>query len=107
MLHVTTNNFEREVTGSPVPILVMFHALWCGKCAMMRPVVEDIEKRYENRYRFCEVEIEESPGLADQFEADIVPAFALFHNGNLLAFFSGLVDETILEERLNEIFRNC
>lgn len=107
MLHVTTNSFEKEVTDSPIPVLVMFHALWCSKCAMMRPIVEDVAMRYEGRYRFCEVEIEESPDLADEFEADIVPAFALFHNGTLLAFFIGLLDETVLEARLNEIFRNC
>ena len=38
---------------------------------------------------------------------DIVPAFLFFHNGQLLAGFSGLIDTDVLETRLHKIFRNC
>ena len=61
MLHLTTQNFESfrachwqlssdapaklgESTDHPVFAVVMFYAVWCGKCAMMRPIIEDLEK---------------------------------------------------------------
>ena len=58
-------------------------------------------------YKFCEVEIDESEILAQSYGIDIVPAFLFFHNGQLLAGFSGLIDTDVLETRLHKIFRNC
>ena len=45
MLHLTAKNFAAEAKHDPLPVVVMFYAIWCGKCAMMKPVVEEIEKK--------------------------------------------------------------
>ena len=45
---------------------------------MMKPVVEDIEKKYAGKIKFCEVEIEESAVLAAEYAPEIVPTFVLF-----------------------------
>ncbi len=79
MLHLTTQNFESfrachwsflpmhrrvKARDHPVFAVVMFYAVWCGKCAMMRPIIEDLEKKYQKKYsgsiRFFEVETTES-----------------------------------------------
>lgn len=67
MLHLTAKNFKIEVKDTSLPVVVMFYAIWCGKCAMMKPVVEDIEKKYAGKIKFCEVEIEESAVLAAEY----------------------------------------
>ena len=90
MLHLTAGNFDAETTHSPLPVVVMFYAVWCGKCAMMKPIVEELEPRYRNKVRFCEVEIDESPLLAAKYDADIVPTFVFFQNGRLLGIMQGL-----------------
>ena len=46
MLHLTARNFETEVKKSTLPTVVMFYAIWCGKCAMMKPVMEHLEEKY-------------------------------------------------------------
>lgn len=107
MLHLTAKNFSMEINKSPLPVVVMFYAAWCGKCAMMKPLVEDIEPTYRNRIRFCEVEVEESPGLANRYGASIVPTFAFFHRGKLLSELHGVTDDTAFERHLQKIFINC
>ena len=67
MLHLTAKNFQIEVKDTSLPVVVMFYAIWCGKCAMMKPVVEDLEKKYAGKIKFCEVEIEESAVLAAEY----------------------------------------
>ena len=62
MLHLTTQNFDicrmnhwqfssdtpaKAGPEHPTLAVVMFYAVWCGKCAMMRPVIEDLEKKYQ------------------------------------------------------------
>ncbi len=107
MLHLTERNFKTEVLEASQPTAVMFYARWCSKCAMMRPCAEELAKRFQAQYKFCEVEIDESEILAQSYGIDIVPAFLFFHNGQLLAGFSGLIDTDVLETRLHKIFRNC
>ena len=36
MLHLTAKNFQIEVKDTSLPVIVMFYAIWCGKCAMMK-----------------------------------------------------------------------
>lgn len=105
MLHLTDKNFESETTKGRLPVIVMFYAAWCGKCAMMKPVIEDIEKKYLGRIKFCEVDIDESPTLAAKYEADIVPTFILFKEKKIIGVLQGIIDQNILEKRLQKLFR--
>ena len=107
MLHLTAKNFYTEVKKSPLPVVVMFYAVWCGKCAMMKPLVEDIEIKYRGRIRFCEVEVDESAVLAAEYQANIVPTFVYFENGKVLFEQKGMMEESTFEAQLQKIFRNC
>ncbi len=103
MLHLTVRNFEIEAKQSKLPVVVMFYAVWCGKCAMMKPVAEDIEKEYYGRVKFCEVEIEESPALAAEYNADIVPTFVFFKGTRIAGMMQGIVDQDVFDARMRRI----
>ena len=96
----------QHLTRGPLPVIVMFYAVWCGKCAMMKPILEEIERKYCKRIRFCEVEIDESPLLAADYEADTVPTYVFFRNGKFLGSMQGIIDQDVFERRLQKIFRN-
>ena len=96
MLHLTAKNFQIEVKDTSLPVVVMFYAIWCGKCAMMKPVVEDLEKKYAGKIKFCEVEIEESA-------PEIVPTFVLFKDKKSVGVMGGMMDEHTFEFRMLEI----
>ena len=107
MQHLTSQNFATETTRGPLPVIVMFYAVWCGKCAMMKPLVEDIEAKYRRRILFCETEIDESPSLADKYGADFVPTFVLFQDGRLVEILKGVMEESTFEKYLQKLFRIC
>lgn len=106
MLHLTDKNFHSEVKCSSLPVVVMFYAVWCGKCAMMTPVMEELEEKHLGQIKFCEIEIEESAILAAEYETNIVPTFILFKDGIIQGAFEGMISESSFEQALNEIFRN-
>lgn len=103
MIHLTAKNFLIEAKRCRGPVVVMFYAVWCGKCAMMKPVVEEMEKRYYGRIKFCEVEIEESAVLAAEYSADVVPTFVSFRDGEVFGVMQGVIEEGIFEERIREL----
>ena len=125
MLHLTSQNFEMcrmnhwqfpsdtppaEKPEYPILAVVMFYAVWCGKCAMMRPVIEELETKYRNMYsgriRFFEVETTESELLAAQYQADLLPAFLFFKDQEFTAVMQGMISQNDFDERLQKIFRN-
>ena len=102
MLHLTAKNFEQETSKEPL-VVVLFYAVWCGKCAMMKPIVEDIEKNYKGRIKFCEVDIGESPSLAAKYHADVIPAFVFFKKNTPVGRLQGMIDDGIFEKRMKRI----
>lgn len=106
MLHLTEQNFHSRVDTAPLPAVVMFYASWCAKCAMMKPIAEEMAGRFQNEACFFEVDIDESPNLADEYVGDLVPAFIFFQNGTCTGSMSGVIGEAQFEARIKKIFRN-
>ena len=103
MIHLTAKKQAMEAKHYPGPVVVMFYAVWRGKCAVMKPVLEKLEQRYAERIRFCEVEIEESAVLAAEYGADVVPTFVTFRDGEVYSIMQGVIDEKIFAERIKEL----
>jgi thiol-disulfide isomerase/thioredoxin len=59
-----------ERTGEPV--LLDFHASWCGPCQQMRPAVGQL---IQKGYRVKSIDIDRSPELAERYEVTEVPTF--------------------------------
>ena len=70
-MRVTAKNYPQEVLRSETPVLVEFFAVWCGKCAMMEDVLDEIAKEYDGRVKVCQIEVEESGGLDKKFEVGL------------------------------------
>lgn len=103
MIHLTRKNFQTEAEACCGAVVVMFYADWCGKCSIMKPVVEAVEKRYYNRIKFCKVNIEETKELSEKYGADIVPTFVMFKDGEVEMYMQGMLDETVFEQRVKEL----
>lgn len=103
MIHLTAKNFEIEAKHSTKPVVVMFYAVWCGKCAMMKPIVEMAAEKFAGSIKFCEVEIDESAVLSAEYGADIVPTFIMFKDEEVFSTMQGVIEEDIFEERVGEL----
>lgn len=104
MLHLTAKNFNTETAQTRLPAIIMFYADWCAKCAMMKPVFEDIEKKHLGKIKFFEVEIEESPDIAAQYHADIVPTFVFLKEKKQAAVLQGMISQATFERGIQKIF---
>lgn len=104
MLHITSDTFEKYVLENPHPVVVMFYASWCTKCAIMKPVVEEIEKIHQKNIDFFQVDYEESTSLSEHYQITIVPTFLCFQNGTCIGILQGLIKEDLFSKRLQKIF---
>lgn len=95
---VTSENFEAEVLKSGIPVVVDFWASWCGPCHMMGPVVEELSEELDGKVKFCKVNVDENPELAQNYDVMSIPNFKLFNKGILAGEKVGAVGKDGLLE---------
>ncbi len=100
-MKITTENFEKEVLNSEVPVLVDFFATWCGPCKMMSPIVEELAKEMKGKAKVYKVDTDEEQNLAIKYGIMSIPTFIVFRNGEPVGKAVGMRDKEELVKLLN------
>lgn len=92
-------SFNQIISGDK-PVLVDFHAEWCGPCKAMGPAIAAIGKDVQGRARVLKMDIDRNPEMSRQFEVQAVPTFIIFKKGKAVWRHSGMLDKNSLQQRL-------
>lgn len=87
-----------ELVQSETPVLVDFHATWCGPCRAMLPVLDDLEAELGERVRIVKVDVDEHTDLAVRMKVMGVPTFMLFREGKELWRQPGVLTKESLKK---------
>ncbi len=88
---VTTEAFDAEVLKSKIPVLVDFHATWCGPCKASAPALEDAAREFEGEIAIVKVDVDQEPEIAKTYDVQGVPTFIIMKDGEPVERFQGLV----------------
>ena len=80
---LTSENFEKEVLNSDIPVLVDFWATWCGPCQMLGPVIAEIAEELDGVVKVGKVNVDEQPALANAYRVNVIPTVFAFKNGEI------------------------
>lgn len=99
---VTDNNFEAEVLKASEPVLVDFHATWCGPCKAMAPALDQVATELAGKVKVVKVDVDENPKVTGEYGIRAMPTLLLFKGGKVAAQHTGaIVQKKKLEEWIN------
>jgi thioredoxin len=99
-IHLNDDTFARTIEGSDVPILVDFHADWCGPCKMMAPYIDEIAREKQGVALVAKLDTDRAQRTARGFDIRGIPTSIVFKNGKEVARQTGAVPKKTLEELL-------
>jgi thioredoxin 1 len=88
MQSITTDIFDEFIKSSELPVLVDFWAPWCGPCKMIKPLLDELSVDFSGILKFVELNVDESPEMAQRYDVKSIPALLLFKDGE----FSSKID---------------
>lgn len=89
-LKFTKDNFDAEVIGSDIPVLVDFFATWCGPCQLIAPIIEEIAEEYAGKVKVGKINVDEEQALAIRYGIQSIPTLLIFKNGEVAEKIVGL-----------------
>jgi thioredoxin 2 len=100
-------NFADVADAATLPVLVDLWAPWCGPCRMVSPVLESLAQQLAGRVKLVKVNVDESPALAQRFQARGIPMLLVLRGGRIVAEHVGAAPEQVLRPWLEQAIKNA
>lgn len=89
LIHITKENFSKEVMETEKTVLLDFWATWCGPCQMIAPILEEVAEECPDA-TIGKIDVDEEQELAMSFNISSIPTLIVIKNGKAVDKAVGL-----------------
>ena len=72
---------EKTLSGE-LPVLIAFQTKWCAPCRVMKPVLEDFERKSAGSVKLMLIDMDANGEIANRYQVKGVPTFLAFKSGD-------------------------
>jgi thioredoxin 2 len=85
----SSQDFDRLIAQSSLPVVVDYWAPWCGPCRIVAPELQKVAARQAGRVLVVKVNTDELADLGQRFNVQSIPTLAIFSGGREVSRASG------------------
>jgi thioredoxin 1 len=94
-------NFDSIINDNK-PVVVDFHALWCGPCKVQSPILKDLATELGEKVKVIKIDVDQNPELANRYQIQGVPTIMIFKNGKTIWRQSGVASKVQLHQVISQ-----
>jgi len=88
-----------SIINDTKPVIIDFHALWCGPCK-----VKEVANELGERVRVIKIDVDQNQDIAARYQIQSVPTLMIFKNGEIKYKQPGVHTKQQLMNVLTNIF---
>lgn len=101
-VHLTDENFKKEILDSDLPCLVDFWAEWCGPCRRVAPIVEEIAEEFKGKFKIGKLNVDDGSKTASTYGVMSIPTLMFFKDGQVVEQIVGSLGKADLKAKIEE-----
>ncbi len=74
--------FESIISDNK-PVIIDFHALWCGPCKVQSPILKEVATELGERVRVIKIDVDQNQEVAGRYQIRSVPTLMIFKKGEI------------------------
>ena len=91
-----------EIVNSSNPVVIDFHATWCGPCKVLSPILEELDDEIEG-VEFVKLDVDQHPQIAGQNQVMGVPTVVILKDGEFKDRFVGVQPKEVIKEKITSL----
>ncbi|MDA8896889.1 thioredoxin [Acidimicrobiia bacterium] len=88
--------------NSTTPVVIDFHATWCGPCKVLSPILEELESEVED-VQFVKLDVDQFPEIAGANQVMGVPTVVILKDGEVKERFVGVQPKETIKEKITAL----
>jgi thioredoxin 1 len=101
-VNISDKDFDTQVLGNKLPVLVDFWAEWCGPCKMAAPVLEELSEIYKDKVLVMKLDVDKNPSMSQKYGVMSIPTTILFKGGKEIGRQVGFSGKEIFEDLIKK-----
>ena len=93
---------RQEIINSSSPVVIDFHATWCGPCKVLSPILEELNDEIEG-VEFVKLDVDQHPQIAGQNQVMGVPTVVILKDGEVKDRFVGVQPKEVIKEKITSL----
>ena len=91
-----------ELINSDSPVVIDFHATWCGPCKVLSPILEELSDEVDG-VEFVKLDVDQHPEIAGANGVMGVPTVVMLKDGEVKERFVGVQPKEIIKDKVSAL----